>query len=206
MLNLRAREKLPASSIGVYVKVCKKYHLFDFNNLSLSLSESTVPSNRQIRVFFPQNASLFHMHRNIRTTVSRTMKLHFRKSNRGPGASSQLHCLYEYANNGTTHFLREYILTISNRSRTCRQANTRGPTDMCGSTCIKSTNSKRFFPHWFGALTKRHLYIPLQLGKKKFMRDFYILIFFFLKTLDNNSPIFFSQLDIFFYILSESFY
>lgn len=60
MLNLRAREKLPASNIGVYVKVCKKYHLFDFNNLSLS--ESTVPSNRQIRVFFPQNASLFHMH------------------------------------------------------------------------------------------------------------------------------------------------
>lgn len=53
--------------------------------------------------------------------VSRTMKLHFRKSNRGPGASSQLHCLYECANNGTTHFLREYILTISNRSQTCRQ-------------------------------------------------------------------------------------
>lgn len=35
-----------------------------------------------------------------------------------------LHCLYECANNGATHFLREYILTISNRSQTCRQANT----------------------------------------------------------------------------------
>jgi len=77
--------------------------------------------------------------------LSRTMKLHFRKSNRGPGASSQLHCLYECANNGTTHFLREYILTISDRSRTCRQANTRGAsTVMYGSTCIKSTNPRLF--------------------------------------------------------------
>jgi len=80
--------------------------------------------SRYLYVFFSQNAQLFHIQRNIRTTVSRTMKLHFRKSNRGPDASSQLHCLYECANNGTTHFLREYILTISNRSRTCRQANT----------------------------------------------------------------------------------
>lgn len=40
------------------------------------------------------------------------------------GAFSQLHCLYGRANNGTTHFLCEYILTIADRSRTCRQANT----------------------------------------------------------------------------------
>ena len=56
-----------------------------------------------------------------------TIELHFRKSNREnrrAGASSQLHCLYERANNGTTHFLCEYILTIASRSRTCRQANT----------------------------------------------------------------------------------
>lgn len=63
-----------------------------------------------------------------------TMELHFRKSNREnrqAGASSQLHCLYERANNGTTHFLCEYILTIASRSRTCRQANTYN--DACGS-------------------------------------------------------------------------
>lgn len=95
--------------------------------------------------FSSKRRSLFHVQRNIRTTVSRTMKLHFRKSNRGPSASSQLHCLYECANNGTIHFLREYILTISNRSRTCLQANTRGSTDMYGSTCRKSTNSRFFF-------------------------------------------------------------
>jgi len=108
-----------------------KCHLCDFNNCH---TFRIAPFNRDLR-FFPRNASLFHMQRNIRTTVSRTMKLHFRKSNRGP---------YECANNGTTHFLREYILTISNRSRTCRQANTRDSTDMYGSTYRKSTNS-RFF-------------------------------------------------------------
>lgn len=130
----------------------------------------------EIYVFFSQNASLFHIQRNIRTTVSRTMKLHFRKSNRGPGASSQLHCLYECANNGTTHFLREYILTISNRSRTCRQTNTRDSTDMYGSTYRKSTNS-RFF-----RISLTLLCILKYLNSRNFNRkkiwQFFIFIFF----------------------------
>lgn len=144
-------------------KSLRKYISFVRFERNISLSdEGDLAPERDPRFFFPpQNASLFHMHRDIRTTVSRTMKLHFRKSNSGPDASSQLHCLYECANNGTIHFLREYILTISNRSRTCRQANTRGSTDMCGSTLVlKSTNSKRFFFfsfYPFTAPTKRHL-------------------------------------------------
>lgn len=127
----------------VRIKTCKNiiYVISTFRPRSFYIDRSF-----QLRsALFPRNASLFHMQRNIRTTVSRTMKLHFRKSNRGPSASSQLHCLYECANNGTTHFLREYILTISNRSRTCRQANTRGSTDMYGSTYRKSTQILHFF-------------------------------------------------------------
>lgn len=141
------RAKFPAS--GVRVKI-RENVICVISIIGTCSSRARSLFNRELR-FFPRNASLFHMQRNIRTTVSRTMKLHFRKSNRGPDASSQLHCLYECANNGTTHFLREYILTISNRSRTCRQANTRGSTDMYGSTYRKSTNS-RFFPQQFCAL------------------------------------------------------
>lgn len=81
-----------------------------------------------------------------------TMKLHFRKSNRENrwvGASSQLHCLYERANNGTTHFLCEYILTIASRSRTCRQANTYDWRARISARKIDTSllDLRCFFPH-----------------------------------------------------------
>lgn len=150
-LNVSRRIRIsefPASHIDFHPrKSLRKYHSTRFQQSAFpTRAESIVLSNRYLHFFF-----LLETHRCFicigthSQRCSRTMKLHFRKSNRGPGASSQLHCLYECANNGTTHFLREYILTISNRSRTCRQANTRDSADMYGSSCIKSTNSRRLF-------------------------------------------------------------